>query len=104
MNFRWLAGLFAPALADYRYASHTGNNQYLYTSWETVTGSANAPVDAAGPRDTACLASRELVAGEPFGPWLIQKRACFSAKCRYNTYEVLIFQHVVTLKSPNLCF
>jgi len=47
------------ALADYHYVSHTGSDEYPYTSWETATDSVNAAVEAADPGDTVYIASGE---------------------------------------------
>jgi hypothetical protein len=41
-----------PALADYHYASHTGSNEYPYTSWATAADSIQKAIDAATAGDT----------------------------------------------------
>jgi hypothetical protein len=48
-----------PALADYHYASHTGSNEYPYTSWATAADSIQKAIDAASPHDTVYVGSGE---------------------------------------------
>ncbi len=48
-----------PLYADYHYASHTGNNTYPYTSWETAADSIQLAVNAAIPGDTVFIGSGE---------------------------------------------
>jgi hypothetical protein len=45
--------------ADYHYVSHSGSNEYPYSSWETAADTVQAAVDAAGPGDTVYIASGE---------------------------------------------
>jgi hypothetical protein len=45
------------ALADYHYASHTGSNEYPYTSWATAADSIQKAIDAADPFDTVFIGS-----------------------------------------------
>jgi hypothetical protein len=66
---RWFGGinktiililaLATTAHADYHYASHSGSDEYPYTTWETATDSVNAAVEAADPGDTVYIASGE---------------------------------------------
>jgi len=42
----------ADAHADYHYASHTGSDEYPYTSWETAADSITSAMNAASPYDT----------------------------------------------------
>jgi hypothetical protein len=45
--------LFAsPSHANYHYVSHTGSNEYPYTSWETAADSITPAMNAASPYDT----------------------------------------------------
>jgi hypothetical protein len=43
------------AFADYHYASHSGSNEFPYTSWETASDSITAAMRAADPYDTVYI-------------------------------------------------
>jgi len=47
----------ADAFADYHYASHTGSDEYPYTSWETAADSIQKAIDAASAGDTIYVGS-----------------------------------------------
>jgi len=47
----------ALSLADYHYVSHSGSDEYPYTSWETAADSIQEAVDAADPGDTVYVGS-----------------------------------------------
>jgi len=49
------------SLADYHYASHTGTDEYPYTSWETAADSIQPAVDATSPHDTVYISSGQWV-------------------------------------------
>ena len=49
----------ADAFADYHYASHTGSDEYPYTSWETAADSIQPAIDTAEPGDTIYIGSGE---------------------------------------------
>jgi hypothetical protein len=51
--------LYPLARADYHYASHSGSNEYPYTSWETAADSITAAMNAASPYDTIFIAGGE---------------------------------------------
>ena len=46
-----------PIYADYHYASHTGSDQYPYTSWETAADSIQKAINAATAGDTIYVGS-----------------------------------------------
>ena len=54
-----LIGLLFSAVvfADYHYASHTGSDEYPYSSWDTAADSIQPAVDATSPGDTLFIAS-----------------------------------------------
>jgi hypothetical protein len=45
------------ARADYHYASHSGSDEYPYTSWETAADSITPAMNAASPYDTIYIAA-----------------------------------------------
>ena len=49
------------SLADYHYASHTGSDEYPYTSWETAADSIQPAIDATSPHDTVYISSGQWV-------------------------------------------
>jgi hypothetical protein len=49
----------ALSLADYHYVSHSGSDEYPYTSWETATDSIQLAIDATSPHDTLYIAAGE---------------------------------------------
>jgi len=66
-----LLAIAAPAVADYHYVSHTGSDEYPYSSWETAADSVHDAVAAADPGDTVFISS-----GEYEGPVLVNPEDC----------------------------
>jgi len=62
---------WAAAPADYHYVSHTGSDEYPYTSWETAADSVHDAAAAADPGDTVYIAS-----GEYEGPVVVNPADC----------------------------
>jgi len=71
MNISFMRCLFLSCLlgslflgvprADYHYVSHSGSDEYPYTTWETAADSIQPAVDATSPHDTVYISSGQWV-------------------------------------------
>jgi len=53
----FISAFDSDSLADYHYASHTGSDEYPYTSWETAADSIQKAINAASAGDTIYVGS-----------------------------------------------
>ncbi len=98
----WLLLAFATAGADYHYASHSGSNQYPYTSWETAADSIQKAINSASPGDTIYVGSGvwEDVPYTLHDSLSIIGRGVDSTTIRKGYYPAMI--HFFTVYSHNL--
>jgi len=83
-----------PAWADYHYASHSGSNEYPYTSWATAADSIQKAIDAASPHDTVYISAGdwyESIVTEVYDSVAIVGMGTDSTFCYYDSLHAAIF-------------